>query len=434
MKILYCIDDEEHYDIHSKKGLPVQVSDEDFEYLNQFKWRIYGRRYVYRRVWDPTMKQMNYISLAYVVMERMLGHLWEMKLVIDHIDRNRFNNTRENLRLCTQAENVCNRSKNKQKTSSDYFGVSSILIYNNSKINGIKWQARMRYTNAAGISKDINKHFDYTIEGEIRAAIYRDKIAKKYFGEFAALNFDHELTEDEIHELVEKKIQNGYELQYPSKIQEYYEDAAFPNMNGHSFIIRVSEDDLEFVNSKKWFSYNYIFRYIYENDEIKFLQDLLLEKKLGRPIQKNFMVGYRNGNNYDLRKKNLIEVPIKANLFNVNSKKANNTIYTGIYKHKRRKKNNVTEKWYVNVKIYNKEGKLKTISVSFPFTIRGEIEAACKYDEIVRNYYGKYAVVNFDHKLTKEEIDKIEQKHIQQRRNDLQKFVNIINRIRKDNE
>ena len=50
MKILYCIDVEKHYDIPSKKGLPVQVSDEDYEYLNQFEWRIYGRRYVYRRV------------------------------------------------------------------------------------------------------------------------------------------------------------------------------------------------------------------------------------------------------------------------------------------------------------------------------------------------------------------------------------------------
>lgn len=102
-------------------------------------------------------------------------------LVVDHINRNRLDNRKENLRICTAKENSYNTSKRKNKngSSSKYKGVSA----QKSKNGIIKWTATVTKD---GVTTKIKN-----IESEIEAAKMYDLMAEELFGEFAGKNFDN---------------------------------------------------------------------------------------------------------------------------------------------------------------------------------------------------------------------------------------------------
>jgi hypothetical protein len=92
---------------------------------------------------------------------------------IDHVDRNRSNNSVENLREVTRSQNNMNGTKHKNCTSR-YIGVSW-----NKDLN--KWGACVCYKN--------KKYQVGCFDNEEEAAIARDKKAIEIQGEFANLNF-----------------------------------------------------------------------------------------------------------------------------------------------------------------------------------------------------------------------------------------------------
>lgn len=86
------------------------VSDEDYEYLMQWKWKYvssgskktgYAVRYVYEGVVDGKTKNKT------VMMHREVAKRMNLDLthLIDHRDRNGLNNSRENLRSATNKQN-----------------------------------------------------------------------------------------------------------------------------------------------------------------------------------------------------------------------------------------------------------------------------------------------------------------------------------------
>jgi hypothetical protein len=93
-------------------------------------------------------------------------------LVIDHIDRDPLNNTRANLRLATIAQNNMNKSCRGGR----------------SKYKGIVYRARKKLW-LARITVNGKCKYIKSCKSEIDAAKAYDKAAKKYFGEFAYLNF-----------------------------------------------------------------------------------------------------------------------------------------------------------------------------------------------------------------------------------------------------
>jgi hypothetical protein len=105
-------------------------------------------------------------------------HRWIMNapagLLVDHKNHNGLDNRKENLRFATRAENSRYARKKKNKFRSDYKGVQYI-----KKIR--KWRARITFE---GRTRYIGDFKD-----EISAAKAYDRAAKKYFGEFACLNF-----------------------------------------------------------------------------------------------------------------------------------------------------------------------------------------------------------------------------------------------------
>ena len=94
-------------------------------------------------------------------------------LQVDHRNRKRLDNRRENLRTATNSQNQYNKNKTKSKTSSIYKGVTYI------KSTG-KWRAQIM------VSRKNIALGEY--DEEIEAAKAYDEGAKKYHGEFARLN------------------------------------------------------------------------------------------------------------------------------------------------------------------------------------------------------------------------------------------------------
>ena len=87
-------------------------------------------------------------------------------MVVDHINHNSLDNRRANLRVCTHAENLRNRTGNKD-SSSQYLGVSW------HKARG-KWTAQIEIEGR-------KKHLGYFVDEE--------SAARQFYAEFANPNF-----------------------------------------------------------------------------------------------------------------------------------------------------------------------------------------------------------------------------------------------------
>lgn len=133
----------------------------DFEKVVGYNWQVV-RGYI--RTDIPANKDGMPTSLH----RHVLGLGAGKTPLVDHIDHNKLNNTRENLRICTSAQNSWNRQKVKHGHSK-YKGVNS-RTYKNKR-----WTA----------GKPIHLG---SYDTEIEAALAYNEGALKYQGEFAALN------------------------------------------------------------------------------------------------------------------------------------------------------------------------------------------------------------------------------------------------------
>lgn len=146
------------------QGQFAQVNDEDFEWLNQWKWtadKSYSTFYAVR------IEEGKKVYMHRRIMNTPIG------FECDHKDRNGLNNLRVNLRNTTHRQNLTNTSVRKG-CSSKFKGVCFNL----------KRQVFQSYISAEG--KHIYLGFS---KDEITAARLYDIAAKKYFGEFANINF-----------------------------------------------------------------------------------------------------------------------------------------------------------------------------------------------------------------------------------------------------
>lgn len=152
------------------KGVTVVVDPEDYERLSKWKWYLhsggYAVRIVFRRI-----GYKEYEKKA-VLMHREIMNT-PQGLMTDHINGNKLDNRKDNLRICTGKENQGNRKK-------------QASLY--SKYLGVTWCKQHRLWKAQlGIkSKSLNIGL---FKSEHHAALARDLWAKDYFGKFATLNF-----------------------------------------------------------------------------------------------------------------------------------------------------------------------------------------------------------------------------------------------------
>ena len=146
--------------------MKILVSEPDLDLL-QVKWQISKNTNWYAARMRSSPSQMHQ-----QVMQRILGRRLTLKDTVDHIDRNKLNNRRENLRLVTRSENAMN---------------STARVTNKSGFKGVCWHAGQQQWVAA-IMKDYTKlHIGY-FDDPLEAAYMYDQWALALFGEIAYLN------------------------------------------------------------------------------------------------------------------------------------------------------------------------------------------------------------------------------------------------------
>ena len=159
-------------------GQVSQVDDEDFKWLGAYgTWSYYKRgRYAYTRVRISPGNGPGCVK--HIAMHRVIAiHHGlvpdDSNVIVDHIDRDRLNNQKENLRMADQTQNSANRSKQSVSASSIYKGVS----FDKNR------QLFRAYCRVAGKMIHLGYHKDEKI-----AARKYNEAAKEHFGEFAHLN------------------------------------------------------------------------------------------------------------------------------------------------------------------------------------------------------------------------------------------------------
>ena len=141
------------------------VDNEDFEWLNQWKWYAYKTNYSYyvRRNGYNKGKQITICMHRVVVKAKKYQE-------VDHKDRNGLNNCKANLRICTRQQNRMNS-----------------VGWGSSIFKGVSWHKhRKRWSARIGANGKLK--YMGLFDKEIEAAKAYNEEATKQFGAFARLN------------------------------------------------------------------------------------------------------------------------------------------------------------------------------------------------------------------------------------------------------
>ena len=143
----------------------VMVDDEDFEYLNQFHWHVDKHDSVKRHV-----KLRNGKNTSILIHRDILKP--PKSIEIDHIDRNRLNNQKSNLRFATSSQNKHNVGLRSDNTSG---------------FKGVHWNKDRKKWQASIFIKGHHKFLGFYLNARLAADAYNET-ALKTRGEFAYLN------------------------------------------------------------------------------------------------------------------------------------------------------------------------------------------------------------------------------------------------------
>lgn len=152
------------------QGQHAIVDDEDYDFLTQWKWKVDKYGYATRSICNPSnYKKSSTVKMHRIILDAQPGEF------SDHINGNRLDNQRSNLRKCTRTENNRNAAgKTKANRTSPYKGV---LWHKKNSC----WRAVIRVNQKQlhlGVFTD-----------PIEAAKTYDTAAREHYGAFARTNF-----------------------------------------------------------------------------------------------------------------------------------------------------------------------------------------------------------------------------------------------------
>ncbi len=157
------------------KGAYALVDDSDYYRLCTRKWCLSNRGYAVHHSRSNGKRKVIY-------MHRIIANP-PPHLQVDHINRNRLDNRRSNLRFATRSQNQANRAPRQRNNNSGYKGVN---------LSRGKWEARIRF--------DGQRIYLGKFDNPETSALIYDAASRLLNKEFAACNFPDLPTPPEIAE------------------------------------------------------------------------------------------------------------------------------------------------------------------------------------------------------------------------------------------
>lgn len=388
-------------EILTNKGEKILVSECDYEHLNKFKWFITADKYIASSINKKVFKIHRYIFIELLEHKELTRHNF-----IDHINGNRLDNRRDNLRIVTPKENAQNRLK-ATNTSSKYFGVSKLREY---------FMVRLKIN-----IDNINTLHAY-YEDEIHAAYQYDLWVKDYNTNHKINNIEkpknfikYELKKN--GEDLPKGIYIGKNKYIVNVNRKYY--GAYKNIEDAKKILNKIKQEIELkhiddINNKPIIknikgeciielfnkkrekvaetivdeeNYYDLMRYTWCLNYGKYVSGTINKTsiRLHRYIM-NYegkdLIDHINNNPLDNRKSNLRVVTPLQNMMNKTPKKNSTSKYIGVSWDKQ------TNSWVVNISI---EGNRTHLG-----RFKNEVEAAKVRDIATKKYFGEYGKLNFE--------------------------------------
>lgn len=153
-----------------KEGFTI-VDDEDFERLSKYTWFV-NDGYVKRSVYIG-MDEKGRSKTKTILLHREIMNVRSSSVCVDHINMDKLDNRKENLRIANKSENGCNRGKNKNNTT----GYKGVYFIKRKDYKTKKYEAY--------IVKNRKKIVIGRYKTAEEASFERNKFAKQIHGEFA---------------------------------------------------------------------------------------------------------------------------------------------------------------------------------------------------------------------------------------------------------
>jgi len=152
-----------------RKGVAhtILYDEEDHDLVSSYRWYVHNNGYAIGRKLTQTSRDYPMFMMHKIIMTGP-----ETKYYVDHINHNKLDNRRSNLRICLFSQNMFNRPKVKGK--SPYLGVVPCL---RSKFYIAQCSAFLKHHNIGRFNT------------EEEAAIERDIKALELHGDFVVFNF-----------------------------------------------------------------------------------------------------------------------------------------------------------------------------------------------------------------------------------------------------
>ncbi len=148
----------------------VKVSDKDHKWLKKDTWMENPGGYAYKKIYLGKINgKYKYKS---ILMHRLILGVQNPKTYTDHINGDKLDNRRSNLRPCTSSDNPKN---------------SELAVTNKSGYKGVSWYSPGKKWRVTISQNNKSRNLGYYTSKDEAALVY-NKYAKQLYGKFARLN------------------------------------------------------------------------------------------------------------------------------------------------------------------------------------------------------------------------------------------------------